>query len=102
MNNAFEIIRLVEAEGGFLGLSDDCLYLWVEQEHMLSFELMESLLEHRELVIEVLRAAHHHPRRKVWKVQIPDYQFTLIGPPMSHNQALAIARWRWGNAEIID
>lgn len=101
MNNASEIIRSVEAEGAFLDLNDDCLYLWIEQDHTLSIALMKSLLEHLGLVIEVLRAAHHLPRRKAWTVQIPDYQFTLIGPPMSRNHALAIARWRWGDAEII-
>lgn len=35
MNNAFEIIWSVGSEGAF-DLSDDCLYLWIEQDHTLS------------------------------------------------------------------
>ncbi|AJE23154.1 hypothetical protein [Azotobacter chroococcum] len=98
--NAFEIIRRAKDEGVTLTPKGNRLHL--EAKHLPPPDLLAELKAHKALVIEILNAAKDHPRRNAWTVSMPGYRFTLIGPFMSRNQALAIARWRWGDADIVD
>lgn len=98
--NAFEIIQRAKDEGVTLTSRGRRLHL--QAEHLPPPDLLADLQAHKALVIEILNAAKEHPRRNVWTVAMPGYRLTLIGPFMSRKQALAIARWRWGDAEIVD
>lgn len=98
--NAFEIIRWAEDEGITLTLNNNRLLL--EADRLPPPSLINELRSHKPLIIKILRAAEEWPRRNAWTVKISGYQFTMIGPFMSRNQALAIARWQWGDADIVD
>lgn len=98
--NAFEIIRRAKDQGVTLTLNGDRLH--VQASHLPSPDLIAELIAHKAMIIAILSAAKDYPRRNAWKVLVSGYRFTLIGPPMSRNQALAIARWRWGDADIVD
>lgn len=98
--NAFEIIRWAKEEGVTLSLSGDRLH--VGASHQPPIDLIAELVAHKAEIIKILSAAKDRPRRNVWTVEVSGYRFALIGPLMSRNQALAIARWRWRDADIVD
>lgn len=96
--NVFEIIRRARDEGIVLKVNGDRL----EADDIASPDLLAALRAQQALLVEFLNAAGERPRRKVWPVAVSGYRFFLIGPCMSRTQALALARWRWQEAEILD
>ncbi|WP_240931486.1 hypothetical protein [Azotobacter chroococcum] len=96
--NVFEIIRRARDEGIALKLNGDRL----KANDIPPPALMGELLAHEALIVELLKAAEEYPRRRAWAVSVSGYRFFLIGPCMSRTQALALARWRWKEAEILD
>ncbi|WP_349615904.1 hypothetical protein [Azotobacter salinestris] len=96
--NVFEIIRWARDEGIGLKVAGDRL----EADSIPPARLMAKLLDHKALIVEILKPAGESPRRRAWMVSVSGYRFFLIGPRMTRTQALALARWRWSDAEIVD
>ncbi|WKN22938.1 hypothetical protein [Azotobacter vinelandii] len=96
--NVFEIIRWARDEGITLEVSADRL----DADDIPSPSLMAELSAHEALIVEILKPSEEYPRRRAWTISVSGYRFFLIGPGMSRTQALALARWRWKEAEIVD
>ncbi|WP_233093867.1 hypothetical protein [Azotobacter chroococcum] len=96
--NVLEIIRWARDEGIALRVSGDRL----EADDIAPPDLLAALRAQQALVVEYLNAAGEHPRRRLWRASVSGYRFFLIGPCMSRTQALALLRWRWSDAELLD
>lgn len=96
--NVLEIIRWARDEGVALRVSGERL----EADDIAPPDLLAALRAQQALIVEYLNAAGEHPRRRLWRASVSGYQFFLIGPCMSRTQALALLRWRWSDAELLD
>lgn len=96
--NVLEIIRWARDEGVALRVSGERL----EADDIAPPDLLAALRAQQALIVEYLNAAGEHPRRRLWRASVSGYRFFLIGPCMSRTQALALLRWRWSDAELLD
>jgi len=96
--NVVELIRRARDEGVALTVSGDRLKV----DDIPPADLLAELKVQQARVVEFLSAAGTQPRRKLWKASVAGYHFSLIGPSMNRTQALALLRWRWSDAEILD
>jgi hypothetical protein len=104
---AAELLGMAQAEGVVLALSGGRL-TW-EADHQPPAELMAGIKAHRLEIVAALRAANdaqpasseHH--RNAWTITRGGKPVcTICGTPMTYSEALAEARWRWPDADILE
>lgn len=67
----------------------------------LTDDMRRYIKAHRLELIAELASSDGLARRCHWRVSVPGYKpFTMIGPPVTHAEALAAARWHWEGATV--
>lgn len=67
----------------------------------LTDDMRRYIKAHRLELIAELASGDGLARRCHWRVSVPGYKpFTMIGPPMTHAEALAVTRARWEGAAV--
>ncbi len=101
---AAELLSLASAEGVALALVGNRL-TWTANRPPPA-ALLAGLAAHKGEIIAALSAANdatHEPTRNAWTVTRNGSPICrMVGQPMTHPEALAAARWRWPDADILE
>lgn len=77
--------------------------LIVSPSSKLTADLRQYIKRNRLVLIAEVAANDGEMRRTAWDVLIPSGEkCRMVGQPMTYSEALAAARWRWPNADILE
>lgn len=76
--------------------------LVVSPSSKLTQDVRQFIKLHRLELIAEVSANDGATRRSNWQINLEGKLITMIGAPMTYGEALAAARWRWPDADILE
>lgn len=76
--------------------------LVVSPSSKLTQDVRQFIKLHRLELIAEVSANDGATRRSNWQIKFQGKLITMIGDPMTYEEALAAARWRWADANILE
>lgn len=76
--------------------------LVVSPSSKLTLDVRQFIKLHRLELIAEVSANDGAARRSNWQINLGGKLITMIGTPITYDEALAAARWRWPDADILE
>lgn len=76
--------------------------LVVSPSSKLTLSVRQFIKLHRLELIAEVSANDGETRRSNWQINLRGKLITMIGVPMTYDEALTAARWRWSDADILE